>query len=80
MAAACAHDGFHSIVARYDHEGAELIFLRTCDGCGVELAEVGRQDYRPRYEPLFDRHGLREVSRLVDVQSPVPGDPICEQL
>ena len=82
--AACAHDGFHSAIARYDRERGQLLFLRTCDGCGVVVSELGTQRYRPRYDPLagagalLDRDRLREVARLVHVQSPVAGDSVCE--
>jgi hypothetical protein len=52
MAAACGHDGFHSVTTRYDRKRGLLIFVRTCDGCGGEVSEVGRETYRPRYDPL----------------------------
>lgn len=61
MAAVCRHDGFHSVTARYDRERGLLIFLRTCDGCGVVVTEVGRERYRPRYYPL-GTPGPKEVA------------------
>jgi hypothetical protein len=52
MAAACAHDGFHSVTTRYDRARGLLVFVRTCDGCGGIISEVGREPYRPRFDPL----------------------------
>jgi hypothetical protein len=59
MAAVCAHKGFHSVVSRYDRERAQLVFLRTCDSCGVVVSELGRQRYRPR--PLRKKMGSPTV-------------------
>jgi hypothetical protein len=49
----CSHDGFHAIRTEYDRERGVLIYFWTCEGCGARLREVGREEYRP----LFDPHG-----------------------
>jgi hypothetical protein len=44
----CRHDGFHSATSRYDRTAGVLRFVLVCDGCGGEVQEVARIEYRPR--------------------------------
>jgi hypothetical protein len=47
---ACRHDAFHSATSRYDRRAGVLRFVLMCDGCGSEVREVGRIQYRPRFD------------------------------
>jgi hypothetical protein len=47
----CRHDGFHEIHSAYDRQRAVMVFHWTCERCGARLEEVGREAYRPAYDP-----------------------------
>jgi hypothetical protein len=53
----CKHLGFHSITSKYDREAGTLVYVETCDRCGVRLKEVYRLLYRPEFEPRGRRAG-----------------------
>jgi hypothetical protein len=46
----CRHDGFYSATSRYERQAGVLRFVLVCDGCGCEVREVGRVQYRPRFD------------------------------
>lgn len=47
----CTHDDFHGISSCYDRRRRILSFVLTCERCGVELRELRRERYSPRYDP-----------------------------
>jgi hypothetical protein len=51
MQGTCLHDGFHDVRSAYDHQRGVLSFVLTCERCGAELGELGRQLYCPHYDP-----------------------------
>ena len=48
---ACSHDGFHTMMTRYDRSSGLLVYCRTCDSCGALVGELGREPYRPSFNP-----------------------------
>lgn len=47
----CEHEGFHTITSSYQPRTRILTYLRRCEECGADLAEVARIVYEPRFEP-----------------------------
>ena len=47
----CGHDGFHTMTTRYERDSGLLVYCRTCDSCGALVGELGREPYRPSFDP-----------------------------